>query len=105
MYRIIQHKSVIFSECVPNVGPMFGLKQCGIQSVGPLKVLYTSHPGIPVHSDTHLASPMRRLHSPESCFLPHSVSWYVVCRLYSVGALLRNNCMTTVIICFRGALE
>ena len=97
---------------------MFGLKQCGIQSVGPLKVFYTSHPGIPVHSDTPLASPgshsaiaMRRLHSRESCFLPHSVSWYVVCRLYSVGALLRN-CMTTVIICFnlryitfRGALE
>ena len=32
---------------------MFGILYCCIQSVGPLKVLYTSHPGIPFYSDTN----------------------------------------------------
>ena len=36
---------------------MFGVTYCGIQSVGPFKVLYTPHPDIPVHSDTNSASP------------------------------------------------
>ena len=35
---------------------MFGLIKSGIQSVGPLKTLYTSHPCIPVHSNINLAS-------------------------------------------------
>ena len=35
---------------------MFDLIHRGIQSVRPLKVLYTSHPDIPVHSDTNSPS-------------------------------------------------
>ena len=35
---------------------MFGLILCGIQSVGPLKALYTLHPDIHVHSDTNLSA-------------------------------------------------
>ena len=37
---------------------MIGMKyESSIQSVGPLKALYTSPPGIPVPSDTNSASP------------------------------------------------
>ena len=35
---------------------MFGPIKCGIQYVGRFKWLYTSHTGIPVHSDTNSVS-------------------------------------------------
>ena len=88
---------------------MFGVTYCGIQSVGPLIVLYTSLRGIPVHSDTNSASPgsiqpccnycaktslTRVLRSTALCKTDN-----VVCGPYSGGALLHNY-MTTVLICF-----
>ena len=118
MYRIIKHKSVIFSECVPNVCLVLNSVVSSLSDRSKYFTLYSlrylfipTHIWLLLEAFSHSAITMRRLHSPDSCFLPHSVSWYVVCRLYSVGALL-HNCMTTVMICFnlrylifRGALE
>ena len=106
MYRIIQHKSVIFSECVPNVclvlnSLVFSMSDCSkcftLHTLGYLFI--PTHIWLLLEAFSHASITMRRRHSPDSCFLPHSVSWYVVCRLYFVGALL-YNCMTSVIIWF-----
>ena len=102
MYRTIQHKRVIFSECVTKV--------CLVLSLSDRSKCFTHHTlgylFIPtqiwllLEAFSHAAITVRRLHSPESCcFLPHYDSCYVVCRLYSVGALL-HNCMTNIVICF-----
>ena len=103
---------------------MFGLKQCGIHAVcrtaqsalhlTPWDTCSFRH----TFGFSWKHSAMLQLlcedvtrQSPVFYHIMFTVSWYVVCRLYSVGALL-HNCMTTAIICFnlryvifRGALE
>ena len=69
-----------------------------IQSVGPLKALYTSPPGTRVHSDTNSASPgsilaMQQLRAKTESltFPPLSIARYSFIQLSQLGRQLRER--------------
>ena len=93
---MIHHNVFVFAFIYQYKGSFIW---CSIQSIGPLKALYTfSLPGTPVHSDTNSASPgsilvMRQLRATTKSltFPPMSIARYSFIQLSQLGRQWRER--------------